>query len=52
MVIKYLYEDVLKGFFVEKLLGSQELLSDERYEKILDMIPDECMKNCFALGFT
>nr|GEV03652.1 DNA primase small subunit [Tanacetum cinerariifolium] len=35
------YEDVLKGFFVEKLLCSQELLSDERYEKILDMIPDE-----------
>ncbi|GJZ52865.1 DNA primase small subunit [Tanacetum coccineum] len=43
------YEDVLKGFFVEKLLGSQELLSDERYEKILDMIPDECMRNYFAL---
>lgn len=38
---KRAYEDVLKGFFVEKLLGSQELLSDERYEKILDMIPDE-----------
>nr|XP_017232917.1 PREDICTED: DNA primase small subunit-like [Daucus carota subsp. sativus] len=35
------YTNVLKDFFERKLLSSQQLLSDERYEKILDMIPDE-----------
>nr|XP_043613492.1 DNA primase small subunit [Erigeron canadensis] len=35
------YVDVLKNFFEEKLLCSQQLLSDDRYEKILEMIPDE-----------
>ncbi|KAL8154654.1 uncharacterized protein LOC141718980 [Apium graveolens] len=35
------YTNVLKDFFEQKLLSSQQLLSDERYEKILDMIPDE-----------
>ncbi|KAI3707105.1 hypothetical protein L6452_25326 [Arctium lappa] len=35
------YVDVLRDFFEEKLLCSQQLLSDERYEKILEMIPDE-----------
>ena len=33
--------NVLKDFFERKLLSSQQLLSEERYEKILDMIPDE-----------
>lgn len=37
------YTEVLKDFFEGKLLCSQKLLSkEERYEKILDMIPDEC----------
>ncbi|KAK1400626.1 DNA primase [Heracleum sosnowskyi] len=35
------YTNVLKDFFERKLLSSQQLLSEERYEKILDMIPDE-----------
>ncbi|CAI9289002.1 unnamed protein product [Lactuca saligna] len=35
------YSDVLRDFFEKKLLCSQQLLSDERYEKILEMIPDE-----------
>ncbi|KAL6958897.1 hypothetical protein U1Q18_040242 [Sarracenia purpurea var. burkii] len=38
------YSEVLKEFF-EKLLCSQKLLSvEERYEKILQMIPNECMQ--------
>ncbi|XP_076938699.1 uncharacterized protein LOC143606980 isoform X1 [Bidens hawaiensis] len=32
---------VLSDYFQNKLLCSQQLLSDERYENILDMIPDE-----------
>ncbi|KAL7002278.1 hypothetical protein U1Q18_003432 [Sarracenia purpurea var. burkii] len=36
------YSEVLKEFF-EKLLCSQKLLSvEERYERILEMIPNEC----------
>ncbi|XP_058095980.1 uncharacterized protein LOC131241248 isoform X2 [Magnolia sinica] len=36
------YTDVLKVFFEEKLLGGQKLFaSEEKYQKILDMIPDE-----------
>lgn len=36
------YTEVLKGFFEEKLLSSQNLFSnEERFEKILEMIPDE-----------
>ncbi|KAK8658034.1 hypothetical protein V6N13_036249 [Hibiscus sabdariffa] len=35
------YTEVLKGFFEAKLLPNQNLLScQERYEKILEMIPD------------
>ncbi|EOY25001.1 DNA primase isoform 3 [Theobroma cacao] len=35
------YTEVLKGFFEAKLLSNQNLLSsEERYEKILEMIPD------------
>ncbi|PPR82154.1 hypothetical protein GOBAR_AA38556 [Gossypium barbadense] len=35
------YTEVLKGFFEAKLLPNQNLLaSEERYEKILEMIPD------------
>ncbi|KAI4356071.1 hypothetical protein L6164_000122 [Bauhinia variegata] len=35
------YNEVLKNFFETKLLISQNILScEERYEKILDMIPD------------
>lgn len=35
------YTEVLKGFFEAKLLLNQNLLSsEERYEKILEMIPD------------
>lgn len=37
------YTEVLKDFFEKKLLSSQKIFStEERYEKILDMIPDEC----------
>ncbi|XP_059443050.1 uncharacterized protein LOC132175198 isoform X2 [Corylus avellana] len=36
------YSEVLKDFFKSKLLLSQKLFStEERYEKILEMIPDE-----------
>ncbi|KAK6947904.1 DNA primase, small subunit [Dillenia turbinata] len=36
------YTNVLKPFFEEKLICSQNLFStEERYEKILEMIPDE-----------
>ncbi|XP_050223342.1 uncharacterized protein LOC126673297 isoform X2 [Mercurialis annua] len=36
------YVEVLKDFFETKLLYSQEIFStEERYEKILEMIPDE-----------
>ncbi|KAJ7945035.1 DNA primase [Quillaja saponaria] len=36
------YTEVLKDFFEKKLLSVQNLLStEERYEKILEMIPDE-----------
>ncbi|XP_044485446.1 DNA primase small subunit [Mangifera indica] len=36
------YTDVLREFFEEKLLSSQQIFStEERYEKILSMIPDE-----------
>ncbi|KAL0329964.1 UNVERIFIED_CONTAM: DNA primase small subunit [Sesamum radiatum] len=36
------YAEVLKDFFEEKYILSQNLFSDEeRYEKILEMIPDE-----------
>lgn len=36
------YTEVLKDFFEDKFLYSQELFSDEeRYEKILEMIPEE-----------
>ncbi|KAE9596524.1 putative DNA primase, small subunit [Lupinus albus] len=36
------YSDVLKEFFETKLLTSQNLLSsEERFEKILEMIPDQ-----------
>lgn len=35
------YSEVLKDFFENKLLMCQNLLStEERYEKILEMIPD------------
>lgn len=38
------YSEVLKDLFEETFLGNQKLLSsEERYEKILNMIPDECM---------
>ncbi|XVE64704.1 hypothetical protein DITRI_Ditri07aG0122600 [Diplodiscus trichospermus] len=37
------YTEVLKGFFEAKLLPKQNLLSsEERYEKILEMVPDSC----------
>ncbi|XP_052209950.1 uncharacterized protein LOC127813178 [Diospyros lotus] len=36
------YSDVLKNFFEEKLVRTQKLFSnEERFEKILEMIPDE-----------
>ncbi|CAA7388552.1 unnamed protein product [Spirodela intermedia] len=36
------YNDVLKSFFEEDMLPSQSLLANEaRYQKILDLIPDE-----------
>ncbi|KAK9677795.1 hypothetical protein RND81_11G167800 [Saponaria officinalis] len=36
------YTEILKDFFEEKFLCSQKLLSSEdRYEKVLEMIPDE-----------
>ncbi|GAV65780.1 DNA_primase_S domain-containing protein, partial [Cephalotus follicularis] len=36
------YTDVLRNFFEAKLLSSQNIFStEERYEKILEMIPDE-----------
>ncbi|RWR96487.1 DNA primase small subunit isoform X1 [Cinnamomum micranthum f. kanehirae] len=36
------YADVLRGFFEEKLLCTQKLLSnEERFQKILDLIPNE-----------
>lgn len=36
------YTEVLKSFFEETFLSSQNIFStEERYEKILDMIPDE-----------
>lgn len=36
------YTDVLRVFFEEKLLCNQQLLSsDERYQRILEVIPDE-----------
>ncbi|KAF4353192.1 hypothetical protein CsatB_004715 [Cannabis sativa] len=36
------YTEVLRNFFETKLLSSQNLFSsEERYEKILDLIPDE-----------
>ncbi|GAB4857547.1 hypothetical protein Ancab_015455 [Ancistrocladus abbreviatus] len=36
------YTEVLKGFFEDRLLSSQKILStEERFEKILDMIPDQ-----------
>ncbi|XP_071705019.1 uncharacterized protein [Rutidosis leptorrhynchoides] len=38
------YVSVLKGFFEEKLLCTQQLLSDERYETILEMIPDTSIR--------
>ncbi|KAJ8774501.1 hypothetical protein K2173_016947 [Erythroxylum novogranatense] len=38
------YSEVLGDFFETKLLPCQQLFSDEeRYEKILEMIPDECI---------
>ncbi|XP_048320406.2 uncharacterized protein LOC107430144 isoform X2 [Ziziphus jujuba] len=38
------YTEVLRNFFETKLLSSQNLFStEERYEKILDMIPDESL---------
>ncbi|RDY02415.1 DNA primase small subunit, partial [Mucuna pruriens] len=37
------YTNVLKDYFEKKLLTGQNLLAtEERYEKILNMIPDEC----------
>ncbi|GAA0184234.1 primase [Lithospermum erythrorhizon] len=37
------YTEVLRSFFEDKLLCTQNLfLNEERYEKILEMIPDEC----------
>lgn len=37
------YTNVLKDYFEKKLLTNQNLLAtEERYEKILSMIPDEC----------
>lgn len=37
------YTDVLRVLFEEKLLCNQKLFSsDERYQKILEFIPDEC----------
>ncbi|CAA0810568.1 Unknown protein [Striga hermonthica] len=35
------YADVLKDFFEQEFILSQELFSTERYERILEMIPDE-----------
>ncbi|CAD6266862.1 unnamed protein product [Miscanthus lutarioriparius] len=35
------YMDVLKTFFEDRLLLSQQLFSSERCQKILDLIPDE-----------
>ncbi|GAB4839439.1 hypothetical protein Ancab_028961 [Ancistrocladus abbreviatus] len=36
------YTEVLKGFFEDRLLSGQKILStEERFEKILDMIPDQ-----------
>lgn len=38
------YNEVLKDFFEAKLLQSQKIFStEERYEKILEMIPDEAV---------
>lgn len=38
------YTDVLKDFFEGEFVTKQNLFSrEERYEKILEMIPDECM---------
>ncbi|XP_078442244.1 DNA primase POLA3 [Wolffia australiana] len=40
------YEDVLKDFFEKELLPAQSLLEDEsRYEKILELIPDDSTKS-------
>ncbi|XP_011101033.1 DNA primase small subunit [Sesamum indicum] len=40
------YAEVLKDFFEEKYILSQNLFSDEeRYEKILEMIPDESISS-------
>jgi DNA primase small subunit len=37
------YTNVLKDYFEKILLTNQNLLAtEERYEKILSMIPDEC----------
>lgn len=46
------YAEVLKDFFEGTYISRQNLFSDEeRYEKILKLIPDECMlvslSNCF-----
>jgi hypothetical protein len=39
------YTDVLESFFEDKLLLSQQLFaSEERCQKILDLIPDESKK--------
>lgn len=39
------YTDVLENFFEDKLLRSQQLFaSEERCQKILDLIPDESKK--------
>ena len=46
------YTEVLKDFFKEKLLPGQKLFStEERYKKILEIIPDECMKYEFYESF-
>lgn len=51
------YTDVLRVIFEEKLLCSQDLFaSEERYQKILELIPDESnelhlMKKLCQLNF-
>lgn len=45
--------EVLKEFFEETFILSQNLFSDEdRYEKILEMIPDECKLDCFVIDIS
>lgn len=45
------YQQVLRPFFEEELLCGQNLLeTEEKFEKILEMIPDECMALNYLLA--